>query len=202
LNARVAELERGQHWLKDLPFFREQIANATVQTPYGDGLPAPWTFLSMACDCVDALANRVAELEAQVAAQQVAVPVDAARTITVESELVEGGLYVIRALPHVDDPEFAKGKLQYFTRNPDHLGRLRLWKHFNGNYEALAVTLPEFPARLAASTQYAPNPPHFDSQFAILLAWLVRQTDVHINGECVATQHGIHNYRAGDTGSF
>ena len=29
------------------------------------------------------------------------------------------------------------------------------------------------------------------------LAWLACQTDVHINGECVATQHGIYNYEAG-----
>jgi hypothetical protein len=81
LRARVAELERGKHWLKDLPFFREQIANAKIQTPYGEGLPAPWSFLSTACDCVDALANRVAELEAQVAAQQVAVPDEVMRAL-------------------------------------------------------------------------------------------------------------------------
>lgn len=84
------------------------------------------------------------------------------------------------------------------------------WRRGNTT-ESLHDPMPYSPAELGVAidvlcdhvdSPHAPNPPHFDSQFAILLAWLVRQTDVHINGECVATQHGIHNYRAGDTGSF
>jgi hypothetical protein len=56
------------HWLRDIPFFREQIAKANKTTPYGDGLPAPWAFLDAMCDCAETMAIRVTALESELKA--------------------------------------------------------------------------------------------------------------------------------------
>lgn len=55
------------HWLKDIPFFREQIAANKKQTPYGEGLPAPWAWLEAMCDVADTLRAQLSEAQARLA---------------------------------------------------------------------------------------------------------------------------------------
>jgi hypothetical protein len=51
----VAPWISGRH-AECVAFYREQIGRAKVKTPYGEGLPAPWSFLEEACRLIEALA--------------------------------------------------------------------------------------------------------------------------------------------------
>jgi hypothetical protein len=101
------------HWLRDIPFFREQIAKAKKPTPYGDGLPAPWAFLDAMCDCAETMAIRVTALESELKALREQEPVAWLAENGLWSRKPPGGMesLVLSAMPVYAAPPAVKESL-------------------------------------------------------------------------------------------